>query len=190
MINAAISSVSSTNQTAKFNAKRGLKAQTFLDLILGFHAAFVATIYTESAQKLAKNILYVASTKKIMAFSTENVTELENQKTFLKDVIQIIIETRITEIQASIKLNGTVETTEDDIEKFSFPIPEKIETDSKLTKIEILTLTLKDLLSNLDALQITVKSINAAMSSSSSSGLWRILNDKCKWQIHMKNLYK
>ena len=176
VINAAISSVNSTNQTTNFNSARGLKAQTFLDLILGFHAAFVATIYTESAQKLAKNILYIASTKKIMAFSTANVTELKSQRTFLKDVIQIIINTRITEIQTEIKTNGTVETTVDDIEKLIFPIPTKNETgtESSLTKVQILTLELQALLANLDALQITIKSVNTAISSNSSSGIFSL----------------
>ena len=172
VLNAAIGSVNSTstsNTTAMFNSARGLKPQIFNDLILGFHAAFVTTIYSDSAYSFAKKIIYIASTKKFKPF--KNVTELQNIKTFLKDVIQVRIGVAITEVQTEIKTNGTVETTADDIEALVFPIPKQNFTAPKgITEVEFLTMTIKDILGNINGLQMTLKSINAALESTSSTG--------------------
>lgn len=179
-INAAIDSVSSSSSSTtssstsvQFNSSKGLKTQTLINLILGFHAAFVTTIYTPTAHDLAKTILYIFSTKKIMAFSTDDVTELNTQKTFLKDVIQVRITAAISEVQAEITAAGkTVETTEDDIEKFTFPIAAETTTTTttKLTKVELLLVTLKAMLANLDGLKLSLTAISTALASSSSSG--------------------
>ena len=106
-----------------------------------------------------------------MAFSTDDVTELNTQKTFLKDVIQVRITAAISEVQAEITAAGkTVETTEDDIEKFTFPIASETTTTTKLTKVELLMVTLKAMLANLDGLKLSLTAISTALASSSSSG--------------------
>ena len=108
-----------------------------------------------------------------MAFSTDDVTELNTQKTFLKDVIQVRITAAISEVQAEITAAGkTVETTEDDIEKFTFPIAAETTTTTttKLTKVELLLVTLKAMLANLDGLKLSLTAISTALASSSSSG--------------------
>ena len=169
VIEAAISSIGSTTQVAQFNSAKGLKTETVLNLILGFHGALVSTIYTESAFKLATSILEICSTKKILAFSSSDKEKLEEQKTFLKTIIKVVIETKISETQASITASGaTVETTE--VEKFSFPVAVETEVTVTLTKIEILLVTIKSLMANLEALTLSLTAIETAKSSTSSTG--------------------
>ena len=178
-INAAIasessSSSSSSNSTVQFNSKKGLKGQIIVNLILGFHGAMVTTIYSPSAYELADNILYIMSTKKMQTFTEDHIIELNSQKTFLTTVIQTLIQTSIKEVQAEIKKDGTVETTEDDIKKFTFPLREVNETSTttvvKLSKVEILTITLKAMLANLNGLKTSLTAISTAIKSTSSSG--------------------
>ena len=169
VIEAAISSIGSTTQVAQFNSAKGLKTETVLNLILGFHGALVSTIYTESAFKLATSILEICSTKKILAFSSSDKEKLEEQKTFLKTIIKVVIETKISETQASITASGaTVETTE--VEKLSFPVAVETEVTVTLTKIEILLVTIKSLMANLEALTLSLTAIETAKSSTSSTG--------------------
>ena len=178
-INAAIasessSSSSSSNSTVQFNSEKGLKGQIIVNLILGFHGAMVTTIYSPSAYELADNILYIMSTKKMQTFTEDHIKELESQKTFLTTVIQTLIQTLIKEVQTEIKKDGTVETTEDDIKKFTFPLKEENETSTttvvKLSKVEILTITLKAMLANLNGLKTSLTAISTAIKSTSSSG--------------------
>ena len=145
-----------------------------MNLILGFHGAMVTTIYSPSAFELAENILYIMSTKKMQTFTVDHITELKSQKTFLRTVIQTLIQTTIKEVQTEIKKNGTVETTKDDIKKFSFPLKVEDETSTttvvKLSKVEILTITLKAMLANLNGLKTSLIAISTAIKSTSSSG--------------------
>ena len=134
----------------------------------------VTTIYSPSAFELADNILYIMSTKKMQTFTEDHITELKSQKTFLTTVIQTLIQTTIKEVQTEIKKNGTVETTKDDIKKFSFPLNVEDETSTttvvKLSKVEILTITLKAMLANLNGLKTSLTAISTAIKSTSSSG--------------------
>ena len=144
-----------------------------MNLIVGFHGALVSTIYSPSAFDLADNILYIMSSKKIQSFTTAHITELKSQKTFLTTVIQTLIQTSITTVQTEIKKNGTVETTKDDIEKFTFPQKEENETTTsatKLSKVEIITLNLKAMLANLNGLKTSLTAISTAIKSTSTSG--------------------
>ena len=175
-IEAAISSVLSsyTNSgTVQLNSEKGLKAETIVNLIVGFHGALVTTIYSRSAFELAENILYIMSSKKIQKFTDAHITELKTQKSFLTSVIQTLIKTTIVEVQTEIKVNGTVETTEDDITKFTFPLKEADEASTpatKLSKVEILIVRLKAMLANLDGLKISLTAISTAIKSTSTSG--------------------
>ena len=168
------SSSSSSNSTVQFNSKRGLKGQIIVNLIVGFHGALVSTIYSPSAFDLADNILYIMSSKKIQGFTTAHITELTSQKTFLTTVIQTLIQTTITTVQTEIKKNGTVETTKDDITKFTFPLKEEDETSTssaaKLSKVEEITVELKGMLANLNGLKASLSAVSAAIKSTSTSG--------------------
>ena len=144
-----------------------------MNLIIGFHGALVSTIYSPSAFELADNILYIMSFKKIQSFTTAHITELKSQKAFLTNVIQTLIQTSITTVQTEIKKNGTVETTKDDIKKFTFPLKEENETTTsatKLSKVEIITLDLKAMLANLNGLKTSLTAISTAIKSTSTSG--------------------
>ena len=65
-------------------------------------------------------------------------------------------------------------STEDDIKKFTFPLKEENETSTttvvKLSKVEILTITLKAMLANLNGLKTSLTAISTAIKSTSSSG--------------------
>ena len=149
-----------------FNSARGLDPQIFIDLILGFHASFLTTIYSDSAYSFAMNIIYIASTKKFLPF--EDVTELQNIETLLID-IQVRIDVAITEVQTAINIDGTVETTA--VEALVFPIPKPIFTAPEgMTEVEFLILTIKGILGNINGLQMTLNSISAALESTSSIG--------------------
>ena len=157
----------------QFNSDVGLKAEIFIDLVQGFYATLVSSIYSEVAQQLGENIIYVASTKKIMSFSAENVATLEEQKSLLQDVVQVNITVTIVEVQTEIiEKYGNVEITEDDIEKLVFPLPQLNVTEPETldSKLEIMTQTLKDLLANLNGLQLMIKAIDAALISTSLTG--------------------
>ena len=133
----------------------------------------MTSIYSEVAQELGENIIYVASTKKIMSFSAENVAKLEEQKSLLQDVVQVNITVTIVEVQTEIiEKYGNVEITEDDIEKLVFPLPQLNVTEPETldSKLEIMTQTLKDLLANLNGLQLMIKAIDAALISTSLTG--------------------
>ena len=110
----------------------------------------------------------------MQTFTEDHITELKSQKTFLTTVIQTLIQTTIKEVQTEIKKNGTVETTKDDIKKFSFPLKVEDETSTttvvKLSKVEILTITLKAMLANLNGLKTSLTAISTAIKSTSSSG--------------------
>ena len=175
-LDAAISSASSrqSNHDPQFNSDVGLSTETFINLIQGFYSILISSIYSEITQQLGKNIIYVASTKRIKSFSTENIATLEEQKSLLKDDRQVNITLTIEEVQNEIiEKYGSVETTEDDIEKLDFPLPIQNETEPEtLTdKLEEMNQTLRDLLANLNGFQSTIKSINAAITSTSTSGI-------------------
>ena len=173
VIEAAITSIgSSSTQVAQFNSAKGLETKIVLNLIQGFHGTLVSTIYAESAYDLAQTILFILSTKKILAFTSEDQQILEEEILFFKQIQEKVIKVAIENTQALIIESGaTLETTEADIVKLSFPVSIEEEEPSTLTKIEFLTLTLQSLLANMNGLQLSLSAIETALQSTSSTGV-------------------
>ena len=140
-----------------------------LDLIIGFTAALELNIYYP-AYDLAKTILYIFSTKKILPFSEDDVAELDDQKFHLTDITQVQIEIAITKVQEAIIESGeTLETTEDDIEELVFPVPVESPIDPELTKIEALTNDLEAMCANSNGLELSLVAISYALEAPSTS---------------------
>ena len=173
VIEAAISSIGSSTQVAQFNSAKGLETKTVLSLIQGFHGALVSTIYAESAYQLAQTILMILSTKKILTFTATDKEILEKETLFFKQIQENVIKVAIEKTQTSITESGaTIETTEADIVKLTFPVTvEEEEEDSTLTKVESLTLILKSMLANMDGLKLSLTAIETAVKSTSNTGV-------------------
>ena len=178
-IDAAIASASSSSsattpspsESLGFNSARGLEASILIDLVMGFQASLVTTIYNTASFDLATTIIYIFSTKKVMAFSVGNIAVLTDKKTYLSETIQVQISVAIIEVQAQIIAAGfELETTEADIEALVFPVPIEIPTAPELTKIEILTNDLEAMCANSNGLELSVTAISTALASTSLTG--------------------
>ena len=178
-IDAAIASASSSSsattpspsESLGFNSARGLEASILIDLVMGFQASLVTTIYNTASFDLATTIIYIFSTKKVMAFSVGNIAVLTDKKIYLSETIQVQISVAIIEVQAQIIAAGfELETTEADIEALVFPVPIEIPTAPELTKIEILTNDLEAMCANSNGLELSVTAISTALASTSSTG--------------------
>ena len=123
------------------------------------------------ALDLAKTILYIFSTKKILPFSEDDVAELEAHKSYLTDITQVQITIAITHVQEAIieVLGETLETTEDDIEELVFPVPVESTIDPELTKIEALTNDLEAMCANSNGLELSLEAISSALEAPSTS---------------------
>ena len=134
------------------------------------HAAMVITIYSVPAIELAQNILYIVATKKIQAFSEEELEELETQKTFLNDVIGVRLAAAINEVQTEITDAG------EEVKHTVLTIPHvTIESvtaviEVSLAQVAALTLDLQHLLANLHSMELAVTAITTALDSTSTTG--------------------
>jgi len=166
-IDAAISSTASN-----FKSELGLKPKTILGLIEGFDASLVRTLYSSSGYEMAKSIILIFSNKKIQTLTASDITSIKSMRTLLTTVLKVQISTEITTVQAAItSAGGTVEKTEADIEKFTFPLAEAAgSTDTTITEVQRLTIVLKALIANKDGLEKTLTAVNTAISSTSTTG--------------------
>ena len=172
VIEAAISSIGSSTQVAQFNSAKGLETKIILSLIQAFHGTLVSTIYADSAYDLAQTILFILSTKKILAFTSADQEILEEEILFFKQIQEKVIKVAIEKTQSLIIESGaTIETTEADIVKLTFPISLEEEKPSTLTKVETLTQILQSLLANMNGLQLSLTAIETAIQSTSTTGV-------------------
>ena len=161
-VEAALNSTSSTTVAANFNSTLGLKPATIIGLIEGFDASLVRTLYSQDGYELAKTVIMIFSTKKIQALTDDDVTQIKTMQTLLTTVLRIQILAEISTVQTAITDAGsTVEKTEADITKLTYPLTEESEEteESSLTEVERLTIVLKALLANKDGLENAVTAI-------------------------------
>ena len=130
------------------------------------------TLYSQDGYELAKTIIMIFSTKKIQALTDSDVTKIKTMQTLLTTVLRVQILAEISTVQTAITDSGsTLETTEADITKFTFPLTEETqESETSLTEVERLTIVLKALLANKNGLETAITAISTALSSTSSSG--------------------
>ena len=173
-VEAALSSVSSsTTAGANFNSDLGLKPAAITGLIEGFDASLVRTLYSQDGYELAKTIIMIFSTKKIQALTDSDVTQIKTMQTLLTTVLRVQILHEITTVQLEITSGGSsVETTEADITKLTFPLTEETAeaSESSLTEVQRLTIVIQALLANKNGLENAISAITRALSSSSTSG--------------------
>ena len=171
-LQAALNSTSSSTAAANFNSELGLTPATVTGLIEGFDASLVRTLYSQDGYELAKTVIMIFSTKKIQALTDSDVTKIKTMQTLLTTVLRVQILAEISTVQTAITDSGsTLETTEADITKFTFPLTEETqESETSLTEVERLTIVLKALLANKNGLETAIAAISTALSSTSSSG--------------------
>ena len=172
-VEAALKSTTASTAAANFNSKLGLKPATIIGLIEGFDASLVRTLYSQDGYELAKTVLMIFSTKKIQALTDSDVTQIKSMQTLLSTVLKIQILAEISTVQTAITDAGsTLEKTEADITKLTFPLSEESEEteESSLTEVERLTIVLQALLANKNGLEVAITAITTALSSSSSTG--------------------
>ena len=130
------------------------------------------TLYSQDGYELAKTVIMIFSTKKIQALTDSDVTKIKTMQTLLTTVLRVQILAEISTVQTAITDSGsTLETTEADITKFTFPLTEETqESETSLTEVERLTIVLKALLANKNGLETAITAISTALSSTSSSG--------------------
>ena len=129
------------------------------------------TLYSRDGYELAQTIVMIFSTKKIQALTDSDVTKIKTMQTLLTTVLRVQILHEISTVQTEITDAGSsVETTEADITKLTFPMTAVEASESSLTEVERLTIVIQALLANKNGLENAISAITAALSSTSSSG--------------------
>ena len=173
-IEAAVNSVSSSSSTTttNFNSELGLKPKTILNLVEGFDASLVRTLYATTGYDMAKTIILIFSNKKIQKLEASDITSITSMKNLLTTVLKVQIETEITSVQKEITDAGeTVKTTE--VTKLTFPMKAEEEdaTEASTNAEDSLLVILKNLIATKDGLEKSITAINKAISSSSTTGV-------------------
>ena len=156
-----------------FNSKRGIPAMYLVRLIKGFLRSMTRTVYSRSALRISKTILYTVSKKKVQAFTSSQITIIKKVKTTLVTVVKQKVTTMITNVRAEMtKVDMTPEKLTE--ETLTFPYEKPISSESSSTDVmnkkTKLMKVLKALLANRNGLEMTSKSITTALSSTSTSG--------------------
>jgi len=156
-----------------FNSKRGIPAMYLVRLIKGFLRSMTRTVYSRSALRISKTILYTVSKKKVQAFTSSQITIIKKVKTTLVTVVKQKVTTMITNVRAEMtKVDMTPEKLTE--ETLTFPYEKPISSESSSTDVmnkkTKLMKELKALLANRNGLEMTSKSITTALSSTSTSG--------------------
>jgi len=156
-----------------FNSKRGIPAMYLVRLIKGFLRSMTRTVYSRSALRISKTILYTVSKKKVQAFTSSQITIIKTVKTTLVTVVKKKVTTMITSVREEMqKVNMTPEKLTEETLTFPYEKPissESLSTDVMNKKTKLMK-ELKALLANRNGLEMTSKSITTALSSTSTSG--------------------
>ena len=184
-----------------FNSRRGLKASYLVRMIKGFYSFISTSIYSSSTYQLSKSISYVITKKKLRSFNTTqiqtirydfftcylialNYASIRSIKTKLIQTL-VRVQKAITIVQAKIVAQGDVpEITSTSVEKIKYPFTGTISVPVIMTKKQEKIQILKALFANRNGFEMTIKSINVALDSTSTTGAEG--NDS---YIHIYNLF-
>ena len=170
-IKAATSTSSGRSNRATFTGttnKRGIHFKHIVHMCKGFHRALTRTVYSISAVRMSKTILYTLSKKSVKAPTAEHKAAMATIETILVG-IKAHIKKHVVEVQTQITDKGeTPNDTEESVKvslNLNYPYAGTLSEEvTEKKNVKVLIMTLQKMLANRDGMVKTLTLLTSVMS--------------------------